>query len=144
MVWIVGGRLRKVGTYKELSDDDEFMELVGSQVIAEDLDSNDAEDGEEGEKAEAAAVLPQSGMHMVTKQVDKKGLTGTPPPPPAALFSKTWQLCILHGRGVYKAQLIISTLCFLGAVLVTCSWLGCETGFCDRGSIRSRAGRVQR
>ena len=26
------GKLRKVGTYKELSDDDEFMELVGSQV----------------------------------------------------------------------------------------------------------------
>lgn len=73
VVWIVDGKLRKVGTYKELSDDDDFMELVGSQVVAEDLDNSEGEE----EAAEGAPVLlPKSGGLMITKQVDKKGLTG--------------------------------------------------------------------
>lgn len=77
VVWIVDGRLRKVGTYKELSDDDEFMELVGSQVVAEDVASDEEAQDEDAVIEDGAAAPPKSEGHMITKQVEKKGLTGT-------------------------------------------------------------------
>jgi hypothetical protein len=85
IVWIVDGAIRKVGSYKELSNDDEFMELVGSQIISEDVEGGD-DDGDNGDaggsgsgvggtiKAEGGAAAATRGL--AAQPAVKKGLTG--------------------------------------------------------------------
>jgi ATP-binding cassette, subfamily C (CFTR/MRP), member 1 len=74
LVWLVNGEIRKQGTYQEVNVDAEFVELVGSHVIAEGDDADGSEKGEKiaatrGAKGKAVAEVAVSGGK-------ERGLTG--------------------------------------------------------------------
>lgn len=98
VAWVRDGRLSKVGTYDEVSADAEFMEIIGSHVVAEDVDTENDSDNTNGEvktegapsstsdsasrstgsgiKADPTKTDKASGAVMNNSKVEKGGLTG--------------------------------------------------------------------
>lgn len=68
-----GGGLRGAGSYSTLTEDADFMALIGSQVHAEEIAHGRAQ----GAPVDAMGA-GKAAAHMETKSVERKGLTGAP------------------------------------------------------------------
>lgn len=92
VVWVRDGKLAKVGTYDEMRADDEFMQVIGSHVVAEDVETDKGDAAHVGEpssvgdsgsrstgsgiKADPVAAGKPAGAMMNAAVVEKRGLTG--------------------------------------------------------------------
>jgi len=96
VVWVRGGRLARVGTYAEVTADAEFMDVIGSHVVVEDVNSDGVNDNANGDVKKGSAVSNSAGCStgsgtkvdpdkaekasvavINTAQVERGGLTGT-------------------------------------------------------------------
>lgn len=99
VVWVRGGRLARVGTYAEVTADAEFMEVIGSHVVVEDVNSDGVNDNANGDVKKGSALSSvsnsagcstgsgtevdpdkaekASGAVINTAEVERGGLTGT-------------------------------------------------------------------
>jgi ABC-type cobalamin transport system ATPase subunit len=80
VVWVADGRVRAVGPYADVAADPAFAALVGSHIIAEDLEGGGGGDGEAtGVAAEKAQKKVDDAVaNMVVSTTEGKNLTGAP------------------------------------------------------------------
>jgi ABC-type sulfate/molybdate transport systems ATPase subunit len=82
VVWVADGRVRAVGPYADVAADPAFAALVGSHIIAEDLEGGGG-GGDGGEATGGAAEKAQKKVddavaNMVVSTTEGKNLTGAP------------------------------------------------------------------
>jgi hypothetical protein len=68
------GKVRKVGSFQQLSSDASFIELVGSHVVPEGVETSESRNGDAADLNPTEIAQPVA--HMITKHVHEKGLTG--------------------------------------------------------------------